>query len=150
MTQRMEHRFEVTFTVTEAPDGRPVVALILNHEGQSAAGQDHTFFLDVDQAIAHEAVPRIAALLTGYVTGFGVMLPLPEETQSQTEPEHGSGPDAPRPEAVAEGGVIPEEPETNPEEGQSIPPPQVDGVNEAEINEPQGDDAGDQGSRRAE
>jgi hypothetical protein len=144
MTKRMEHRFEVTFTAAEAPDGRPAVALILNHEGQSAAGQDHTFFLDVDQAIAHEAVPRIAALLTGYVTGFGVMLPLPEETQSQTEPEHGSGADAPRPEAVAEGAVIPDEPETNPEEGQPISP-QVDGVNEAETNEPHGGDAGIRG-----
>jgi hypothetical protein len=132
MTRRMEHRFEVTFATTEAPDGRTVIALGLNQEGQAAAGQDHTFFLDVDPAIAQEAAPRLAALLNEYVTGFGVMLPLPDETQSPSQPEDPNATGALYSEVQTVGAVTPEEPEPNPREGQPISALQVDGVEERE------------------
>ncbi len=132
MTRRMEHRFEVTFATTKAPDGRTVIALGLNQEGQAAAGQDHTFFLDVDQTIAQEAAPRLAALLNQYVTGFGVMLPASEEAQRPSEPEDPNATGALYPEVQAEGAVTPEEPEPIPEEGQPISALQVDGVDERE------------------
>jgi hypothetical protein len=129
----MEHRFEVTFETTEAPDGRTVIALVLNQEGQAAAGQDHTFFLDVDQAIEQEAAPRLAALLTEYVTGFGVMLPLPDETQSPTEPEDESGTGALRPETLAEDATSLNEPELGTkDEGQPTAPDEIEGVGESE------------------
>ncbi len=55
MTERMEHRYEVTFTASEALDGRPIIALVLDHEGQAAAGQDNVFFLELSQALDPEA-----------------------------------------------------------------------------------------------
>ncbi len=149
MRPRMEHRFEVTFTTTEAPDGRLVIALTLNQDGQAAAGEDHTFFLDVDPAIAHEAAPRLANLLTEYVTGFGVMLPIPPNSQNQSEHDVGSG-GTPQAEVVAGGADTSDAREPNTEEGQPNTPPQVHDVNEAEIDEARSPDPKDQGSVRAE
>ncbi len=77
MTERREHRYEVTFTASEALDGRPIITLALDQEGQTAAGQDHVFFLELDRAIDPAATSRIAAFLCQYIKGFGVMTRAP-------------------------------------------------------------------------
>ncbi len=51
MTERREHRYEVSFTASEALDGRPIITLALDQEGQSAAGQDHVLFLELDHGV---------------------------------------------------------------------------------------------------
>jgi hypothetical protein len=133
MTLRMEHRFEVTFMTTEAPDGRPVVALLLNQEGQAAAGLDHTFFLDIDPAIAREAAPRLAELLNEYVIGFGVMLPRHDEVQNQSQPEHQSETSTLQTGVLSDDALDPEEPEPNSdEESQPRLPEEIDGFVERE------------------
>ena len=77
MTERMEHRYEVTFTASEALDGRPIIALALDQEGQAAAGQDNVFFLELGQALDPDATSRIAAFLGQYIKGFGVITRTP-------------------------------------------------------------------------
>ena len=74
MTQAMEHRYEVTFTASEALDGRPIIALALDQEGQAAAGEDSVFFLELDQAIDPTTTPRIAAFLGQYVVLVSIAL----------------------------------------------------------------------------
>jgi hypothetical protein len=137
MTNRMEHRYEVTFTASEALDGRPVITLVLDQEGQTAAGQDNIFFLDVDQTVAQDGIHRIAALLTQYVKGFGVMTRTPQGTQDPSELNEGNGISVCRQEVLEEDAAPRGEPEANPEEeGQPIPPLQIDGVKEGEAEEP--------------
>ncbi len=55
MTERAEHRYEVSFIASEALDGRPVIALVLDQEGQAAAGEDNVFFLELEPGGAARA-----------------------------------------------------------------------------------------------
>jgi hypothetical protein len=80
MTQMTEHRYDVAFSASQAPDGRPVIALVLSQDGQAAAGQDNIFFLEPNQTIGPEAAPRIAEFLNKYISGFGVMVREQEKT----------------------------------------------------------------------
>ena len=137
MTERVEHRYEVSFTASEALDGRPVIALSLDQEGQTAAGEDSVFFLELDHGVDPEATSRIAAFLGQYIKGFGVMTHTPQVAHGPTEPDSENGASVLRPDAPEENATRRREPESNPEEeGQSIPPPQIDGVKEAEAEEP--------------
>jgi hypothetical protein len=137
MTERVEHRYQVSFTAAEALDGRPVIALALDQEGQAAAGEDSVFFLELDQAIAPEATSRIAAFLSQYIKGFGVMTHTPQVAHGPTEPDSENGTSVLPPDALEEGAARRDEPQTSPkEERQPIPPPQIDGVKEAEAEEP--------------
>jgi hypothetical protein len=141
MTERVEHRYEVTFTASEALDGRPVIALALDQEGQAAAGEDSVFFLELDPAIAPEATSRIAAFLGQYIKGFGVMTRTPPATQDLSKPEEEIGTTVPHPDALEDDAARRKEPEPNPEgEGQPVPLPQIDGVKEGEAEEPQSRD----------
>ncbi len=150
MTERVEHRYEVSFTASEALDGRPIIALVLDQEGQAAAGEDSVFFLELDQAIAPEATSRIAAFLGQYIKGFGIMTRTPQATQDPSRSDGENGSDGLRPDAV-EDAAQHDEPEPNPEEeGQSIPPPQIDGVKEAEAEEPHSPDEKAEGLPRSE
>ena len=150
MTERMEHRYEVTFTACEALDGRPIIALVLDQEGQAAAGQDNVFFLELGQAIDPEATSRIAAFLGQYIKGFGVITRTPPVTQDPSEPDEGNGTSVLRPDAL-EKDAARQEPEPNPEdEGQPIPPPQIDGVKEAEAQEPHSQEEKGEGPTQAE
>ena len=136
MTERVEHRYQVSFTASEALDGRPVIALSLDQEGQTAAGEDSVFFLELDPGVDPEATSRIAAFLGQYIKGFGVMICTPQVAHSPTEPDSENGTSVLRPDAL-EGAARGDEPETNPKnEGPPIPPPQIDGVKEAEAEEP--------------
>ncbi len=137
MTERVEHRYEVTFTASEALDGRPIIALALDQEGQTAAGEDSVFFLELDPGVDPEATSRIAAFLGQYIKGFGVMTHTPQVAHSPAEPDRENGTSVLRPDALEEGAARGDEPETNPkEERQPIPPPQIDDVKEAGAEEP--------------
>lgn len=128
MTERMEHRYEVTFTASEALDGRPIIALVLDQEGQAAASQDNVFFLELGQAIDPEATSRIAAFLGQYIKGFGVITRTPPVTQEPSEPDEGNGTNVLRPDALEEDAARRDTPEPKPEEeGQPVPPPQIAG-----------------------
>jgi hypothetical protein len=151
MTERMEHRYEVTFTACEALDGRPIIALVLDQEGQAAAGQDNVFFLELGQAIDPDATSRIAAFLGQYIKGFGVMTRTPQATQDTSRLDNENGASVPRPGALEEDAARRDKPEPNPEEeGQPIPPPQIDGVKEAEAQEPHSQEEKGEGPTQAE
>jgi hypothetical protein len=127
MSERREHRYEATFTASEALDGRPIIALVLDQEGQAAAGQDQVFFLELDHGVDPEATSRIAAFLGQYIKGFGVMTRIPQVTHDPTEPDSENGTSVLRR----------DEPGTSPkEEGQPTSPPQIDDVREVEGEEP--------------
>jgi hypothetical protein len=150
MTQRMEHRYQVSFTAAEALDGRPVIALALDQEGQTAAGEDSVFFLELDPGVDPEATSRIAAFLGQYIKGFGVMTHAPQVAHSPTEPDRETETSVLRPHALEEDTTRRDEPGTNPEaEGQPIPP-QIDGVKEAEVEKPEGQEADGGGLPRTE
>jgi hypothetical protein len=137
MTERREHRYEVTFTVSEALDGRPIITLALDQEGQTAAGQDHVFFLELDRAIDPAATSRIAAFLGQYIKGFGVMARTSQMTQNPNEPDSENGTSVLRPDALEEEAVRSDEPQRNAkEDGQPTSPPQIDGLSEVEAEEP--------------
>jgi hypothetical protein len=151
MTERAEHRYEVSFTASEALDGRPIIALALDQEGQAAAGQDSVFFLELDPAIAPEATSRIAAFLGQYIKGFGVMIRTPQATHNPSKSDSENETSILRPSALEEDAARSDEPEPNPEgEGQPVPLPQIDGVKEGEAEEPQSRDEKAEGPVRAE
>ena len=151
ITERVEHRYQVSFTASEALDGRPVIALSLDQEGQTAAGEDSVFFLELDPGVDPEATSRIAAFLGQYIKGFGVMICTPQVAHSPTEPDSENGTSVLRPDALEEGAARGDKPETNPkEERQPIPPPQNDGVREAEIENAHSQDENAEGQVRTE
>jgi hypothetical protein len=150
MTEGIEHRYEVGFTASKALDGRPIIALVLDEEGQTAAGEDNVFFLELDQRIDPDATPRIVAFLGQYIKGFGVMTRTPRATHDRSEPDSGGGTNAVRPE-VLEDAARPDKTELDPEgEGQPTPPPQTDGVKEAQAEEPQSQNERAESPMRAE
>src|SRR4028118_8542 len=114
MTERVEHRYQVSFTASEALDGRPVIALALDQEGQTAAGEDSVFFLELDPGVDPEATTRIAAFLGQYIKGFGVMACTSQVAHSPTEPDRENGTSVLRPNALEEGAAHRDEPETSP------------------------------------
>ena len=137
MTERAEHRYQVSFTASEALDGRPVIALSLDREGQTAAGEDSVFFLELDPGVDPEATSRIAAFLGQYIKGFGVMTHTPQVAHSPTEPDSENGTSVLRPDALEEEAVRSDEPQRNAkEDGQPTSPPQIDGLREVEAGEP--------------
>ena len=137
MTERMEHRYEVTFTASEALDGRPIIALALDQEGQAAAGEDSVFFLELDPSVDPEATSRIAAFLGQYIKGFGVMTGTPQATHDPSKPDSENRASVIRPSTLEEDAARPDEPEPNLKDAsQPIPPPQIDGAKEGEAKKP--------------
>src|SRR4028118_1537518 len=97
MTERVEHRYQVSFTASEALDGRPVIALSLDQEGQTAAGEDSVFFLELDPGVDPEATSRIAACRGQYIKGCGVMTHIPQLIQDPSKPDSENGTSVLRP-----------------------------------------------------